>query len=153
MPIRALIFLVALAASPVATLASHHAWSPYFDSQRPFSVTGTVVKVDWVNPVVFVHLRVEDKATGQVTTWAFEGESVNAMRKWNLSGDMFKEGAPLTVIGWMGRPGANLSETVADPELASRVRAERAASAAQFEFSDGRRFPLGSNVPEPLTRQ
>jgi hypothetical protein len=150
MRIRVLLFSIALAASTVAALASHHAWAPYFDSQRPFASTGTVVKVDWVNPVVFVHLRVEDQVTGQATVWALEGESVNAMRSRGLSGDMFKVGDRLSVIGWMARPGANLSETVADPELAARVRAERAASVAQFEFPDGRRFPVVSNVPQPL---
>jgi hypothetical protein len=136
----------------VPALANHHSFSAYFDSQRPFSATGTIVKVDWVNPAVFVHLRVEAKATGQVTTWAFEGESVNAMRGRGLSGDMFREGGQLTVIGWMARPGTDLSETVANPELAARVRAESAAYAAQFEFPDGRRFPVVSQVPDPLAR-
>jgi hypothetical protein len=65
---------------------------------------------------------------------------------------MFKEGAGLTAIGFMGKPATNLSETVADPELAARVHAERAASIAQFEFPDGRRFPVVSHVPQPLSR-
>jgi hypothetical protein len=65
MRIRAFLFSLALAASSVAALANHHSFSAYFDIQRPFSVTGTIVKVDWVNPAVFVHLRVEDRATGQ----------------------------------------------------------------------------------------
>jgi hypothetical protein len=148
MRIRALILSLALAASSVAALANHHAWSPYFDSQLPFVASGTIVKVDWVNPAFFLHLRVEDKAAGHVTVWAFEGESANYMRSRGLSPDMFKEGAPLTVVGWMGKPGTNLSETVADPELAARVRAGRAASIAQFEFPDGRRFPVVGSVPQ-----
>jgi hypothetical protein len=152
MRIRALIFPLALAALSTAGLANHHSFSAYFDSQRPVSATGTIVKVDWADPAVFVHLRVEDKRTGQTTTWAFEGESVNAMRGKGLFGDMFKEGAQLTVTGWMARPGTNLSETVANPELAARVRAESAASIAQFEFPDGRRFPVVSQVPQVPTR-
>jgi hypothetical protein len=148
MRLRAFVFSLALVLTSSAALATHHAFTPYFDLQRPFSATGTVVKVDWVNPAVFVHLRVEDKATGQVTTWAFEGESINAMRSRGLDGSMFKQGDQLTVIGWMGKPGANLSETVADPELAARVRAESAASAAQFVFPDGRQFPVVANVSQ-----
>ena len=152
MRIRAFILSLALAASSVAVLANHHSFAAYFDSQRPFSVSGTIVKVDWVNPAVFVHLRVEDTATGQIETWAFEGESANFMRTRGLDSSMFKEGDRLTAIGFMGKPGTNLSETVADPELAARVRAEKAASIAQFEFPDGRRFPVISNVPQPLPR-
>ena len=152
MRIRAFVFSLMLAASSVAVLATHHSFAAYFDSQKPFSVSGTIVKVDWVNPAVFVHIRVEDKATGQTETWAFEGEGVSAMRSRGLDGSMFKEGEPLTAIGFMGRPGTNLSETVADPELAARVRAEKAASIAQFEFADGRRFPVIANVPQPLPR-
>jgi len=64
-----------------------------------------------------------------------------------LNQSMLKAGDTVTLVGWMGIPGANLSETVGDPELAARVRAERAASIAQFEFADGRKIPVVSNVP------
>ena len=149
MRIRGLALSLILSGLSVTALGNHHSFSAYFDSQRPFSVTGTNVKVDWVNPAVFVHLRVDDKATGRTTTWAFESESVNYLRTKGLDGGMFKAGDQLSVIGWMGKPGTNLSETVAEPELAARVRAESAASVAQFQFADGRRFPVVENVPQP----
>jgi len=138
---------IATALTALTALANHHAFSAYFDTQRPVRVTGTIVKVDWVNPAVFVHLRAADGASGQSTTWAFEGESSNSMARY-LSPSMLKAGDTVTVVGWMGIPGTNLSETVADPELAARVRAERAASIAQFEFADGRKVPIVTNVPD-----
>jgi hypothetical protein len=143
---RVLILMLSL---PFATaVASHHSWSAYFDKQQPLTVTGTIAKVDWVNPVIFVHVRANDPATGQLTTWAFEAIGVTSMTsQYGLSANMFKEGDRITVIGYRTRPGANLSETVADPELAARVRAETAASAAQFEFADGRKFPINQEVP------
>jgi len=152
MRIKVLIAAVTLVVSSVAALANHHSFSAYFDSQKPFSVTGTIVKVDWVDPAVFVHLRVVDSADGQAAIWAFEGESVKAMERRGLSRQMFREGDVVTAVGWMGRPGANLSETVRDPELAARVRAERTASIAQFEFADGRKVPVVGNVPTLPTR-
>src|SRR6188508_2772107 len=80
MRIRALIFLLLLVAS-AATAFTHHSFAAYYDMQRPVSVTGTIVEVDWVDPAVFVHLKAEDKATGKITTWAFEAESHKYLEK------------------------------------------------------------------------
>jgi hypothetical protein len=149
---KAFLVLLALALSSVATLGNHHSFSAYFDQFRPVVATGTIVKVDWVNPAVFIHLRVDDNATGQSTMWAFEGQAgPNGMKSKGVTGDLFKEGDQLTIVAFMGKPDTNLSETVADPILAARVKASRFASIAQFEFPDGRRLPVVDYVP-PISR-
>lgn len=141
----ALLAVVLLATAPLAA----HAFSRYFDTQKPISVTGTIVKVDWVDPNTFIHVRAEDKRTGQIEVWAFEAPPPKPMRGiWGLTADVFKEGDTITILGWQGKSGANLAETVADSEVAGRVRAGRPACAAQFEFADGRRVSIGSRVPQ-----
>lgn len=145
---RFLILAVCLAASSMTLLATHHSFTAYFDSQQPFKVAGSVVKVDWVVPAVFVHVKVEDPVSRQTTTYAFEAESRNYLERIGLSKDMFREGETISVIGFRSRPGSDLSETVADRELAARVRAETAASAAQFEFANGTKVPVAGQVPE-----
>jgi len=148
MRIRALIFLLLLV-TPAATAFTHHSFAAYYDTQRPVSVTGTIVKVDWVDPAVFVHLKAEDKATGKITTWAFEAESHKYLEKaFGLSKEMLKEGSTITIVGYSTRRGADVSDTVANPELAARVRAETQAAIVQFEFADGKKIPIMNFVPE-----
>jgi len=141
------VMIVALATISAIPLEAH-SFSLFFDSTKPFSVMGTIVKVDWVNPNTFIHVRAEDKATGRVQVWAFEAPPPNPMKgAFNLTSDMFKEGETITVVGWQGKMGADLAGAIADPELAARVRAEKFACAAQYEFPDGRKFPVVGQVP------
>jgi hypothetical protein len=149
MKTRVLILSLLMLGLAVALQARHHSFSAYFDLGSPISVTGTIVKLDWVAPAVFVHLKAEDKATGKSSTWAFEAESFKLLESaFKLSKDMLKEGTVVTIVGYKLKPGANLSETVADPELRARVKAETGAAIAQFEFADGRKIAILNTVPE-----
>jgi hypothetical protein len=142
-----LIFSLLLPALVAAPLAAHHSLAPYYETNRLISVTGTIVKVDWVTPAVFVHLKVEDKATGKTTMWAFEGESFKYQERIvGLQKEMLKEGSMITILAFPGKQGADVSETVADKELAARVRAETQAAFVQFEFADGRKIPVIKNA-------
>ena len=47
---------------------AHHAFSSEFDADKPFTVTGTVVKVEWVNPHSWIHIDVtEEELDGYLT--------------------------------------------------------------------------------------
>ena len=46
-----------LAGNP-ATVSAHHAFAAEFDAERPVEFTGTVTKVEWVNPHVWIHINV-----------------------------------------------------------------------------------------------
>jgi hypothetical protein len=147
MKTRVLILALLLPALAATPLMAHHSLAPYYHTDRLISVTGTIVKVDWVQPATFVHLRVEDKATGKTTLWAFEGESfVYQERIAGLRKEMLKEGSTVTILAFPGKQGADVSETVADKELAARVRAEIQAAFVQFEFPDGRKVPVITNA-------
>jgi len=130
-----------------------HSFAAFFDSSQPFSVSGTIVKLDWVRPNVFVHVRVEDKTTGLAVIWAFETLPPSALTgARHVTREMLREGESITVIGWKGKPGANWKDAIADPELAARVMSEKPASAAQFELADGRKFAVVEQVPTPTLR-
>jgi hypothetical protein len=147
MKTRVLIFSLLLLALVAAPLVAHHSLAPYYYTNRLVTVTGTIVKVDWVQPATFVHLKVDDKATGKTTLWAFEGESfVYQERFVGLQKEMLKEGSVVTILAFPGKPGADVSETVADKELAARVRAATQAAFVQFEFADGRKIPVIKNA-------
>ncbi len=50
---------------------AHHSFSAEFDSGKTVTLRGTISKVDWVNPHIFVYLDVKDDA-GKTTTWALQ---------------------------------------------------------------------------------
>jgi hypothetical protein len=53
-------------------LIAHHSFSAEFDSSKTVILHGTVSKVDWVNPHIFVYLDVKDDAGKTTTTWALQ---------------------------------------------------------------------------------
>ncbi len=50
---------------------AHHSFSAEFDSGKTLTLRGTISKVDWINPHIFVYLDVKDEA-GKTTTWALQ---------------------------------------------------------------------------------
>ena len=54
-----------------APALAHHAFSSEYDGTKNVTLTGTLTKVVWVNPHVFLHVDVKDR-NGKVTNWAIE---------------------------------------------------------------------------------
>lgn len=80
-------FAAALAALSVFTVSSawaHHSVQAQFDLDKPVTVTGTVTKVEWINPHSYLYLDTKDES-GKVTHWAFEMAGPGALRKAGLS--------------------------------------------------------------------
>ena len=53
---------VLIAAGAASTALAHHSVFGVFDPQAPFSVTGVVSEVEWINPHVFLHVDVADES-------------------------------------------------------------------------------------------
>ena len=69
MPGSRLSFLSSAYAAPVL---AHHAVSAEFDRNKPVSFTGTVKKVEWMNPHIYTHIEAKD-ATGKTVVYEVEG--------------------------------------------------------------------------------
>jgi len=98
-----LAWLLVVAAVPVL---GHHSVPGQFDVSKPVVLTGTIAKVDWINPHIYVHLSVKD-AKGGVATWALATLPTAMMRrskitKTSLSG---KPGEVVTVNAAPARDG------------------------------------------------
>jgi len=58
---------------------AHHSMSAVFDFNQRFTRTGTLTKIDWRNP--HIYLSVDAKSDkGQMETWSFEGPSPTFFR-------------------------------------------------------------------------
>jgi len=79
--IAAGLFLAGAALTPAS---AHHSVAGVFDVTKTVMLSGTVSRVDWINPHTYIYLDVKD-AGGAVTTWKLESLPVAMMRKAGLS--------------------------------------------------------------------
>ena len=61
-----------------ASLAAHHSFAAEYDGDKPVTVSGTVAKIDWQNPHIYVYVDVKDDQ-GAVAQWKFEGYPPNML--------------------------------------------------------------------------
>jgi hypothetical protein len=62
---------VVAALSCALPVMAHDSFAAEFDAGKTVTLKGTISKVDWVNPHIFVYLDVKDDA-GKTTTWALQ---------------------------------------------------------------------------------
>ena len=77
-------------------LRAHHSFAAEYDANKPIRVTGTVTKVEWMNP----HARfyVDVKGTdGKVTNWNFELGAIPVLLKQGWRRDSLKAGDQVSV--------------------------------------------------------
>ena len=58
-------------AGTAVSVVAHHAFAAEFDANKPVEFTGTVTKMEWINPHVWLHMDVK-KPDGTIEPWAFE---------------------------------------------------------------------------------
>lgn len=107
--------IVLLGAS--STAAAHHSFSAVFDDNQPVELTGTVTKVEWMNPHVWFYLDVA-REDGTVESWAFEMGSPNRLQRYGWHQGSMPQGQVLTVLGSRARDGSTKAavETVTMPD-------------------------------------
>ena len=85
------------------SLAAHHSFSAEYDGDKPVTVSGTVAKIDWMNPHIYFYVDVKDDK-GVVTQWKFEGYPPNMLVRQGWKRDVtMKVGDTITVFGWRAR--------------------------------------------------
>jgi len=84
---------------------AHHSVAGQFDAAQRTTITGTVSKVDWINPHVYIYMDVADEK-GAVTTWRLESLPTAMLRKAGLTSEMIKGGGQkVTAAALMARNG------------------------------------------------
>jgi hypothetical protein len=99
-----LLFVVGFVIVAPRVLA-HHSFAAQFDADRPVTLEGTVTKVEWRNPHIWVYLDVKGE-DGAVTAWECEGGAPNALTRQGWTGDTLKLGTTLTIQGYLAKDGS-----------------------------------------------
>ena len=111
-----------LAAAP---LYAHHAFSSEFDADKPLQLSGTVSKMEWVNPHAWIHIEVKTP-DGKVEEWMIEGGTPNTLMRRGVSRDTLKIGTEVKISGYQAKDGSNR------------------ANGRDITYPDGRKLFLGS---------
>lgn len=92
----------------VLVLLLHHSFAAEFDSNKPVELKGTVTRLDWVNPHVWIYLDVKDEK-GNVIHWAAGLGSPKVLTRNGWTRDSVKRGDVLIVNGHRAKDGSNLA--------------------------------------------
>ena len=92
-----------LAAAP---LLAHHSIKAQYDETMPIQLMGTVTKVVWNNPHVWLNVDVKDGG-GKITTWQLELASPNGLIREGWKVDSLRRGDQITADGFPARDGSH----------------------------------------------
>ena len=97
---RASTLMVAAAGAMLLTTSAsaHHSFAAEFDRALPVTVTGTVTKVEWMNPHARFYIDAKDDA-GKTVNWDFELASPNGLMRRGWTRNSMKIGDVVTVTG------------------------------------------------------
>ena len=113
-------------AGTAGSLVAHHAFSAEFDANRPVQFSGTLTKVEWINPHVWLHMDVT-MPDGAVVNWAFEAGTPNNLFRRGFTKRSLLPGAEISVDGYQAKDGTNR------------------ANGRDLTFPDGRTLFMGSS--------
>jgi len=102
----ALVTLAAALALGGLPLAAHHSFAAEYDGNAPIKITGTLMKVDWVNPHSWIEINVKGP-DGKVTTWRCETAPPNGLIRRGWTKSSFPIGQEVTVEGYKAKDGSN----------------------------------------------
>jgi hypothetical protein len=85
-------------------LSAHHSFAAEFDANRPVTLHGTIVKMEWINPHAWLHIDVR-KDDGTVERWMIEGGTPNTLIRRGFTKSAVTEGMEITVDGFQAKNG------------------------------------------------
>ncbi len=85
---------------------AHHSFAAEFDVNQPVSLKGSVTKVEWLNPHIYVYLDVKD-ADGKVVNWAVEGAPPNTLYRQGWRKDSLKPGDTVSIEAFRAKDGSS----------------------------------------------
>jgi hypothetical protein len=87
---------------------AHHAFAAEYDVNKPLTLTGTLTKVEWVNPHGWIYIDVK-QPDGTVQKWTVETAGPKQMSGQGLKKADFVDGMSLVVKGYQGKTKPTLA--------------------------------------------
>ena len=88
---------------------AHHSFSAEYDAKKPITLTGTVTRVEWLNPHTkfYVDVKAED---GKIVNWEFELGSPNQLARRGWTRHSLNIGDKVTVDAYLAKDGSHLAD-------------------------------------------
>jgi Family of unknown function (DUF6152) len=112
------VLFAAAALMSMAPIAGAHHGSSAYNTSQPYTVTGTVVEFQFLNPHCIITLEAKDDS-GAVQKWQGELTSPNHLIRAGWNAQSLKPGDKVTLTGWRVKSGANslwITKTVVNGE-------------------------------------
>jgi len=94
---------ILVSATPVF---AHHSFAAEYDDKKPITLKGTVTKVEWMNPHIWVYVATKEDS-GKSAIWQCEGGPPNSLTRSGWSKSALKEGDQVTIEGFRAKDGTN----------------------------------------------
>jgi Family of unknown function (DUF6152) len=88
------------------SLVAHHSVSAEFDTTNRVTFTGTVKKIDWMNPHIYTHVEVKE-ADGKVIVYKVEGGAPNSLFRNGIRPEQLPPGTIVTCTNCSRSKSAN----------------------------------------------
>jgi hypothetical protein len=98
--------VAALLAGATRPAIAHHSFAAEYDDQKPLKITGTLTKVDWMNPHIWYYVDVKNP-DGTTTTWAISGGAPGQLMRRGITKDLLVIGSTVNVEGFKAKDGSN----------------------------------------------
>ena len=89
-------------------MLAHHSFAAEYDSAKPITLTGTVTKVEWMNPHARFYIDVKDEK-GEMNNWELELGSPNGLMRQGWTRNSLKKGDQVTISGSLAKDGSKLA--------------------------------------------
>ena len=109
-----------------AALHAHHAFAAEFDANKPVKFEGTVTRMQWINPHVWLHMEVK-LPDGKTENWAFEAGTPNVLFRRGFTKNSLLPGTKIVIDGYRAKDGS------------------RRANGRDITLADGKKMFMGSS--------
>jgi hypothetical protein len=85
-----------------APASAHHAFAAEFDANAPVNFTGTITKMEWINPHSWLHVDVK-QPDGTVVNWAIEAGTPNVLFRRGFTKETLLPGTAVVIDGYQAK--------------------------------------------------